>query len=124
MAAGNTTRIDVQTLRLQWSSHSSMAAICSYWTITKDQLVRLRDVLPLPKRHDRRLRFKPARSSYRDPTPREIAQACREIQSRWDETTRAARAGNKSEPVHLRVVQLPPDMADEISWGDDSGEPS
>lgn len=122
--AGDTTNIDVQTLRLQWSSHSSMAAICSYWQITKDQLVRLRDVLPLPKRHDRRLRFKPARSSYRDPTPREIAQACREIQARWDEATRAARAGQRQEPVHLRVVQLPADLADEITWENQSGEPS
>ena len=122
--AGNTTNIDVQTLRLQWCSHSSMAQICSYWQITKDQLVRLRDVLPLPKRHDRRLRFKPSRASYRDPTPREIVQACKEIQARWDDATRAARAGQKPEPVQLRMVELPPDLADQIIWEDRRAEPS
>ena len=122
--AGNTATIDFQTLKLQWASHSSMFAICSCWTITKDQLIRLRDVVPLPKRHDRRLRFKPSRSAYRDPTPREIAQACKEIQAAWDDTTRAARAGIKTEPVHLRVVQLPDDVADQITWEHDSAEPS
>lgn len=122
--AGNTATIDVQTLRLQWSSHSSMAAICTYWSITKDQLIRLRDVLPLPKRLDRSLRYKPSLSSYRDPTPREIAQACREIQAKWDDTTRAARAGHKEQLVRLRVVQLPAELAEEVTWETDSGEPS
>lgn len=122
--AGNTATIDIQTLRLQWCSHSSMAAICTYWSITKDQLIRLRDVLPLPKRLDRSLRYKPARSAYRDPTPREIAQACREIQAKWDDTTRAARAGQRQELVHVRVVQLPSDLADQVSWECDDAEPS
>jgi hypothetical protein len=44
MPRGNTTTIDVQTLRMQWSSHSTMASICTYWSISRDQLIRLRDV--------------------------------------------------------------------------------
>jgi hypothetical protein len=42
MPRGNTTTIDVQTLRMQWSSHSTMASICTYWSISRDQLIRLR----------------------------------------------------------------------------------
>jgi hypothetical protein len=47
MPRGNTTTIDVQTLRMQWSSHSTMASICTYWSISRDQLIRLRDVYAL-----------------------------------------------------------------------------
>lgn len=118
---GNTAAINFATLRVQWDSHSSMAAICSYWTISKDQLIRLRDVLPLPKRHDRRYRVKPARQ--RDPTTTEILQACLDIQAGWDDATRAARAGHKPEPLQLRVVPLPEDMVDDIRWEASSGEP-
>jgi hypothetical protein len=42
-----------------------MAEICTHWTIAKDQLIRLRDVWHLPKRHDRSLRYRPPR----DPGP-------------------------------------------------------
>ena len=69
--AGDTSRINVETLRVQWASHSSYAAICEFWTVTKDQLVRLRNVLPLPLRHDRRLRCRPERAD--NPTDAEIA---------------------------------------------------
>lgn len=69
--AGDTSRINVETLRVQWASHSSYAAICEFWTVTKDQLVRLRNVLPLPLRHDRRLRCRPERAE--KPTDAEIA---------------------------------------------------
>ena len=58
---GDTSRIDIKTLKIQWASHSSYASLCTFWTVTRDQLVRLRDVIPLPPRHDRRLRFKPPR---------------------------------------------------------------
>lgn len=104
--AGNTATIEFQTLRLQWASHSSMAAICSFWTITKDQLIRLKGVADLPPRHDRRFRFKPPRSAYRDPTPREIAQACREIQARWDARTKEERAVVKTQHVSLRRIEM------------------
>jgi hypothetical protein len=58
MPRGNTTTIDVQTLRMQWASHSTMASICTYWSISRDQLIRLRDVYSLAKRHDRTKRRK------------------------------------------------------------------
>lgn len=109
--AGNTATIDIHTLRVQWASHSSMASIASYWTITKDQLVRLRDVYELPRRHDRRLRFKPDRREYRDPTPREIQQRCKEVRSTWDDATEFARRVQKGrKPFDIRVIPLEPDQ--------------
>lgn len=122
--AGNTATIDFTTLRVQWAAHSSMAAICSYWTITKDQLIRLRDVVPLTKRHDRKLRFKPRRGAeYRDPTPREIKRLCQEIQSCWDERTREERAVTKSTKFALRRIELDGESLDAYrSLGPDEDE--
>ena len=107
--AGNTATIDFVTLKLQWDSHSAMASICSYWTITKDQLIRLKGVVPLAPRHDRRFRFKPKRSEVRDPTEREIEQAKREIQAKWDERTRQERSVYKVQHVSLIRVEMTPD---------------
>jgi hypothetical protein len=81
-----------------------MRALCERYTITRDQVVRLRDVWQLPLRNDRRLRWKPKRSEMRDPTPREILQACKEIQQRWDERTREDRAVTKTQHVTLRRI--------------------
>ena len=117
--AGNTATIDFATLRIQWDSHSAMAAICSYWTITKDQLIRLKSVVPLTPRHDRRFRFKPKRSEMRDPTPREIEQAKREIQARWDEATREARCVIKSRPITLAPIELSDEARAAMEWVDD-----
>jgi len=104
--AGNTATIDFSTLKVQWDSHAPMAAICSHFSITKDQLIRLKTVVPLAPRHDRRFRFKPKRSEYRDPTPREIKQACKEIQAKWDERTREERAVIKTQHVSLRRIEM------------------
>lgn len=113
--AGNTTRIDFSTLRMQWDSHSAMAAICTHWTITKDQLIRLKAVVPLPARHDRRFRFKPKRSETRDPTPREIAEACRAIRATWDAKTEIERRIAKPQNVTLGSYAVP-DGAESIVW--------
>jgi hypothetical protein len=85
-----------------------ISALCQRYSITKDQTIRLRDVWQLPLRHDRRLRFKPLRQ--RDPTTREIAQACREIQARWDANTRYERQVTKPVSFEVREVELPPDL--------------
>jgi len=104
--AGDTARIDLQTLQMQWASHSSYAQICTYWTVTRDQIIRLRNVLPLPPRHDRRLRHRPARGN--GPTAEELAaseaslslapmvaaQAALE-RAKWDDRTRAERQVQK-----------------------------
>ncbi|NBW23195.1 MAG: hypothetical protein EBR82_86150 [Caulobacteraceae bacterium] len=118
MAAGDTSRIDIETLRVQWSSHSSYAEICSFWTVTRDQLIRLRCVLPLPPRHDRRLRHRPERAA--PPTPEEIAASeasldlapavaarvtC--VQITWDDRTRAERQVTKPTMFTLQEIEVP-----------------
>lgn len=104
--AGVTHTIDFQTLRIQWDSHSAMAAICTHWSITKDQLIRLKGVVPLPPRHDRRFRFKPKRSEYRDPTAEEIREACLRIQATWDEKTELDRRVQKPKPFTVKTINL------------------
>lgn len=51
--AGNTATICVQAFRAEWEAGVPMAALCQRWTITKDQLVRLKQVWDLPLRYDR-----------------------------------------------------------------------
>ena len=113
--AGNTATIDFRTLRIQWSSHSSMAAICTHWTITRDQLIRLRDVLPLPKRHDRSLRFKPKRSEQCDPSEDEIwNRLVFKIQAGWTEEQELARRVTKPQAFSMRLIQTPDDMRRQV----------
>lgn len=104
--AGVTATISVAAFRADWATHMPIAALCERWTISKDQVLRLRDVWQLPLRNDRRLRYKPKRSEYRDPTPREIKAACRRIQASWTEETRELRAVMKTPHVSLRRIEL------------------
>jgi hypothetical protein len=104
--AGITATISVAAFRADWLTHMPISALCERWTISKDQVLRLRDVWHLPLRNDRRLRYKPKRSEMRDPTPREIKQACREIQARWTDETRELRAVVKTQHVSLRRIEL------------------
>ena len=104
---GNTTAIDVTVLAIQWESPMPMAAICTHHSITKDQLIRLRDFHELPKRHDRSRRYKPPR----DPGPDDaeelasrsslslaprIAARVTCVQVTWSEETRLARTVTKN----------------------------
>jgi hypothetical protein len=102
--AGNTATISVQAFRADWLTHMPMRALCERWTISRDQVIRLKHVWHLPPRHDRRLRAKPARQP--DPTPREIAQACREIQAAWTEETREDRRVTKTAFVSLKRIEM------------------
>lgn len=116
---GNTAAIDFAILQVQWDSHCAMAAICSHWTITKDQLIRLKAVVPLQPRHDRRFRFKPPRSEYRDPTPLEIAEACLRIQAGWDTRTREQRSSVKSQPFTLKRIEMTDEARELLEGFDD-----
>jgi hypothetical protein len=109
--AGNTATISISRFRADWLDHTPIGQLCERYSVTKDQVIRLRDVWALPLRNDRRLRAKPKRQ--RDPTPTEIEAACLRIQSLWDERTRELRAVQKTQHVSLRIVgaseiQLPP----------------
>lgn len=107
--AGVTATISMVAFRADWNTHMPISALCDRWTITKDQVLRLRDVWHLPLRNDRRLRYKPKRSEYRDPTTAEIKAACRAIQARWDDRTRDERAVTKTQRVTLRHVEMTPE---------------
>ena len=115
---GNTATISVTAFRADWMTHMPMRALCQRYTISRDQVIRLKHVWDLPPRHDRRLRAKPARQ--KDPTPREIAQACLEIQATWTAEVRAERCAYKSRPVTLVRVELTPEARDALdAFGDD-----
>lgn len=119
---GNTATISLTAFRADWLSHIPMRALCERWTITRDQVIRLKHVWHLPPRHDRKLRAKPVRQ--RDPSPREIAQACREIQSTWNEHTREERRVTKTQHVTLHRIELTDDAREAIGpdvspWCDD-----
>jgi len=121
--AGNTSRIEIGTLRIQWASHSSYAAICSYWTITKDQLVRLRNVLPLPLRNDRRLRAKGEVGW--EPTPAEIAASEASLSlapmvaaratcesALWTDEIRSQRQVTKPTDFRIVPIEVPEELRD------------
>ncbi len=130
--AGDTSRVDIDTLRVQWNSHSSYAAICEFWTITKDQLVRLRNVLPLPLRHDRRLRCRPERAE--KPSDAEVAASesslslapmvaaratC--VSIHWTDEVRSHRQVTKPTAFHLQPIQTPEELRHIV---DDAEKPS
>lgn len=104
MAAGNTATISIEQFRADWLDHAPIVQLCETYSITKDQVIRLRDVWALPLRHDRRLRAKPKRQ--RDPTQAEIEAACLRIQATWDDRTREMRAVQKTQHVTLRQIEL------------------
>jgi hypothetical protein len=121
MARGNTATISVSAFRVDWLAHVPMRQLCEKFTISRDQVVRLKHVWDLPPRHDRRLRAKPVRQ--RDPTPREIAQAKKEIQAGWTEEIREDRRVIKSAPVTLQRIEMNDeareafeDQAGDIEW--------
>jgi hypothetical protein len=106
--AGITATISVEQFRSDWCDHAPIVQLCELYSITKDQVIRLRDVWQLPLRNDRRLRSKPERQ--RDPTPAEIEAACLNIQQRWDDRTREARCVNKHQHVTVRHISVSGDI--------------
>ena len=115
---GCTATISVAAFRADWLTHMPMRALCERWTISRDQVIRLKHVWGLPPRHDRRLRAKPVRQ--RDPTPREIEQAKKEIQAAWTADTREDRCVYKARPVSLQRIELTPEARAALeSWFDD-----
>jgi len=112
--AGVTATISIQAFAADWATHMPIADLCTRFTITKDQVLRLRDVWNLPLRNDRRLRYKPDRAESRDPTPSEIRKACLEIQSRWDDRTRGERQVTKPREFVLKRIELTNDAREAL----------
>jgi hypothetical protein len=133
--AGDTSRIDAATLRLQWDSYLPMGVICQYWTVTVHQLVRLRVAWELPPRNDRKLRYKPSRDErLLDPDADElaasessldlapmVAERVTVVQATWSPTDWAERQAVKAEPFRLARFATPDearDLVDEASEGE------
>lgn len=117
---GNTATISLTAFRADWLTHMPMRDLCIRYTITRDQVVRLKHVWGLPPRHDRRLRAKPVR--HRDPTPSEIRRACSAIQATWTEDVREERRVTKTQTFKLQRIELDGDTRDAIGpdeWYDD-----
>jgi hypothetical protein len=57
--AGNTAVISMTQFSADWAAHIPIAALCERYTVTKDQVLRLKVIWNLPPRHDRSLRVKP-----------------------------------------------------------------
>jgi hypothetical protein len=133
--AGNTSRIDAATLRVQWSSYLPMGAICQHWTITVHQLVRLRVAWELPPRNDRKRRYKPSRDErLLDPDADElaasessldlapmVAERVTVVHATWSPADWAERQAVKPEPFRLARFATPDearDLVDEPAEGE------
>ena len=117
---GNTATISLTAFRADWLTHMPMRDLCIRYTVSRDQVIRLKHVWNLPPRHDRRLRAKPER--YRDPTQAEIRRACAAIQATWDESTREDRRVTKTPTFRIQRVELTGEMLEAMGpadWVDD-----
>lgn len=126
--AGNTAAIDRATLEAQWSAYVPMAAICQHWTITTDQLVRLRSAWSMPLRLDRKRRYKPSRNERMlDPTPEELAASENSLDlapmvaaratcesALWTDEIRAQRQAVQPTPFRLARIEVPGELVDEM----------
>jgi len=131
---GDTAAICVAAFRTDWLAHVPMRDLCDRYSVSRDQVVRLRDYWSLPKRHDRSLRRVPDRMP--EPDAAEIAASeaslslapaiavrvtC--VQISWSDAVRAERQVTRATPFTLRQVDVPDVLRDDIdgesasAWG-------
>ncbi len=101
---GNTATISLTAFRGDWLTHMPMRALCERYTVSRDQVIRLKHHWDLPPRHDRKLRAKPKRAV--DPTTTEIQTRCMEIQATWSDEVRELRRVIKTQHVALKRIPL------------------
>lgn len=104
---GSTATISLTAFRTDWMKHLPMRELCCRYTISRDQVIRLKHHWDLPPRHDRKLRAKPKRAL--DPTTTEIQRLCLEIQDTWTEDVREQRRVIKTQHVSLMRIELDDD---------------
>ena len=51
--------ISMEAFATDWAAHIPISSLCERYTVTKDQVIRLKTIWKLPPRHDRALRAKP-----------------------------------------------------------------
>lgn len=101
---GSTSTISLTAFRADWMTHLPMRELCCRYTISRDQVIRLKHHWNLPPRHDRKLRAKPKRAI--DPTTTEIQRLCLEIQQTWTEDVEEMRRVVKTKHVSLVRIEL------------------
>jgi hypothetical protein len=127
--AGNTATIDRDRFSEDWRQYVTIADLCTRYTITKDQVIRLRDHFALDPRMDCSRRAKPKRAP--KPTSIEVrrsedslelapgvAAAAAAERLKWDEETELRREAEKHAGEQARaerrrfrfVVRLPEDV--------------
>lgn len=129
MPRGNTAAISFVAFRADWHEHMTMRDLCDRYSVSRDQVVRLRDYWGLPKRHDRRLRKKPERLP--PPSPEEIeasrsslafapAIAARVtcVQVKWTQAQWEERQVQKPQMFSLRRVELSNELREEVDDGE------
>jgi hypothetical protein len=115
--AGSTATICVATFRAQWDAGVPMVELCDAWTITKDQVIRLKTLWGLPLRHDRGRKREPQRGvslaelraseASCDLAPAVAAAAARE-RARWTLEQEHARRGTHSGGSAERTPRILP----------------
>lgn len=105
MPRGNTATISVTAFRADWVQGLPIAVLCSSYSISRDQVIRLRDLWSLPLRNDRKRRYRQP-GSKRDPTPEEIRQRCLEVQAGWSEQTRQNRHWKKPQDWAVPIIEF------------------
>lgn len=119
---GNTATISLTAFRADWMTHMPMRALCERYTVSRDQVIRLKHHWDLPPRHDRKLRAKPKRAI--DPTTTEIQLRCLEIQATWSDEVRELRRVIKTQGVILQRLELTDDATRQAAdWDGDTWEP-
>lgn len=109
---GNTATISLTAFRADWLAHLPMRELCCRYTISRDQVIRLKHVWQLPPRHDRRLRAKPKRAA--DPTTTEIQRMCLDLQGQWTADVEELRRVTKTQHYILRRIELTEDARDAL----------
>lgn len=113
----STAAIDRAVLEAQWESYMPMAEICTHWTISKDNLITLRDAWSMPKRLDRARRHKPPRAERPDDAEELASQASLSlapqiaarvtiVQATWSAEMRLSREVAKGTAFSLRHIRV------------------
>lgn len=128
MPRGNTATINVAAFRADWLEHVTMRDLCERYSVSRDQVVRLRDHWSLPKRHDRRLRRKPERLPHPSDEEIEASKASLSlapmiaaratcVSVTWTDAVRADRQVTKPTMFSMVRVEITQEIRDEVeSW--------
>lgn len=126
--AGNTATIIIEQFRRAWDEHVPIRLLCTMFTVSRDQVTRLKFIWGLSPRHDRRLRRKPSRDErFPEPTAEElasseaslnlsplVAQRVTCVQVNWTDEVRAERQVVKPTAFRLSPVDTPAELSDAI----------